>query len=1000
MTTSGDSQPTFLVLGPLEVRAAEGALGVTSATQRRLLTALAMEPGRVVSADRLTWIVWGDALPPTAGKSLQSHVSRLRALLASAASVTLRHEGRGYVLDVAPEQVDAVRFEGLVADARRASDLRRAVAGLDAALALWRGRAFADFADEDFVRAEASRLEELRLAAGEDRFEAALALGWHHELVAELDAFCERHPLRERARSQLLVALYRAGRQADALREYGEYRAWLADELGVEPSASLRDLQAQILQQDPDLDAPADDVSAAPPSPPGPLDHVAPAATVTPLPVPVSSLVGRDDDIARVAELLARSRLVTLVGVGGVGKTRLAIAVAGRPEWREDGEVCWCDLAALSDPAGVELALAADLGVRVQADGSGVVEALASRRVLIVVDNCEHVLEAIADLVHRILRSAPRVRVLATSRERLAVDGEQVWPVAPLPTTVDGDGLPAARRLFAARAVALDPAFTLADGTIPVVDRICRRLDGLPLALELAAARSGTLGLPAVDQGLDDRFAVLGRAARSAAPRHATLRSVVDWSYDLLGPVERRVFARLSVFAGTFEAAAAAAVVAGDGVPPAAVPDVVADLLDKSMLTVARRSAAGVRYRMLETLRDYARERLEASGDAEAYRRRHARHVLAVAEPLRQGVRGPDEQAATAAIEREVDDLRAAHAHAAASGDADLALRLALALHEYAFARLAGEAFSWARRALELAPDEHPLVPPVCGSVALGLSHQGDLAGARRLAERGVALAGDGAAAALPALHALTLVEMYEGDFAACLATARRQRTIAEQHGDDYQAAYALGHESLALTYDGRAEQARALAGDYVRLAEDLGNPTQVAWSQYCLAEALAGDDMDRALELYTSSRQAATGAGNHFCATIALVSTSALLSRHGDPQQAARLFDEAIGRWHAAGDWTHQWITLRNLVAFLSRIELWEPAAVLLGALERAGAWTTSVGYDARRLRRSEQRVVAALGGRAARAARARGGQLAPDDVVAFARATVAERARLADDA
>ncbi|MCA1691548.1 MAG: winged helix-turn-helix domain-containing protein, partial [Actinobacteria bacterium] len=410
----------FRVLGPVEVSDSGQAVTPTRAKERCVLALLLAQANRVVSAERLAEALWpGAHAPDQAVRSVQTHVSRLRSTLGPA-DERLLTRAPGYLLRVDPDELDAQRFERLVEEARRRTgeDPGQALALLDQALELWRGPPYGEFRDEEFAVGDAVRLEELRLVAIEERIEARLALGHHEEEVGELEARCAEHPLRERLRSQLMQALYRSGRQPDALRAFEAYRRMLADELGLDPSPELRDLEAKILRHDPAL--------APRPAPPG-----ATGAVVT----PVSSFVGREAEVAEVTRRLTTARLLTLTGPGGVGKTRLALQVAAAVAERYPDGVAVCELAAIADPDAVAPAVATALGIQRRHDrtvADSVAEVLRTRKILLVVDNCEHVVDAAASLLSSLVTRCPAVTLLATSRERLAIEGEQVWPLGPL----------------------------------------------------------------------------------------------------------------------------------------------------------------------------------------------------------------------------------------------------------------------------------------------------------------------------------------------------------------------------------------------------------------------------------------------------------------------------------------------------------------------------------------------------------------------------------------
>ncbi|TVZ06731.1 helix-turn-helix domain-containing protein [Trebonia kvetii] len=598
----------FRVLGPLEVVQGSRQLHVSGSRERALLAILVIHAGKVVSGDRLIEELWGGDVPGNPANALQVVVSRVRkALEVPDGPGPLVTRRPGYLLDVRQEEVDAGRFGRLVAEARQAGpgDKPRALALLEEALGLWRGAALTEFAAAGFARNEIGRLEEERLRAIELKAEAELALGRDAGLVGELSALVAGNPLRERLRVQLMLALYRSGRQGDALCVFQEGRGVLAEELGVDPGPELRELHQRILLQDASLMS----LMAAP-------EERSPSQGN--LPVPATSFVERHAELAGAERLLRGSRLVTLTGPGGTGKTRLATELATTLQESFPDGAWLVELEAVTDPATVLDALAAALGIG-ESSSLGVagqaqrplldkiIGYLRGKDMLIVLDNCEHLIEACAQVVQRVLRSAPMTRFLVTSRERLGVAGEALFAVPPL-------GVPEPReqahgqiaqseavQLFADRATAVLPAFVLDDGAAAAVSRICRRLDGIPLAIELAAARVRILPPVQIAARLDDSFDTLTSGNRGVLPRHQTLRAAIDWSYRLLAEPERELFARLSVFAGGFTLEAAEEVCQDKGAGTATVLESLSRLVDQSLVSSEDRGQA--RFRMLETLR-------------------------------------------------------------------------------------------------------------------------------------------------------------------------------------------------------------------------------------------------------------------------------------------------------------------------------------------------------------------------------------------------------------
>ncbi|WP_116213039.1 BTAD domain-containing putative transcriptional regulator [Streptomyces olivoreticuli] len=699
----------FEVLGPLQVRTDEGApVTVREPKVRALLADLLAHHGQPLSADRLIDDLWGEAAPGNAANTLQTKVSQLRRTLELAEpggrGLVVRRPA-GYLMQVPDDAVDSGRFAALTAQARRTEDPRGRVPLLSDALALWRGPAFTEFRDDAFARAAGTRLDEQRLTALEELAGIRLELGEHHALADELSDLVRQHPLRDRLRAVHMRSLYRSGRQAEALDGYRELTEQLAEELGLDPGPELVALHRAILRQDPAL-APAPAPSAPPPAP-----APATAPPRTNLPAALTELVGRRQDVAQVRALLESGRLVTLTGPGGVGKTRLALeAAAPAADAFPDG--AWLvDLAAGTagagdDTGGVTSAVATALGIRDHAAvglpagraADRLAHALGPRRMLLVLDNCEHLVQPVAELTERLLRHAPGLRVLATSREPLAISGETLHAVEPLR---ESDAV----RLFAARAAAASPGFALGPANADAVALICERLDGIPLALELAAARVRALGVHELAERLGDRFRLLNAGRRDAPARQRTLRAVIDWSWGLLTGPERAVLRRLAVFAGGCALAAAEEVCAGPDVPADTVLDVVTRLVDRSLVTVLD-GEDGPRYRMLESVAAYSLDRLDEAGESRPTRRRHRVHYTELAERAEPWLYGPDQRRWLRRLDSDSANLRCALADAAAGGDAadgdDLAVRQVNALAWYWFLR---GRLDEARRSFDLALD-------------------------------------------------------------------------------------------------------------------------------------------------------------------------------------------------------------------------------------------------------------------------------------------------------
>ncbi|HVM55543.1 MAG TPA: BTAD domain-containing putative transcriptional regulator [Acidimicrobiales bacterium] len=625
----------FGLLGPLQVTTTDGDdLVVRGSKQRALLSLLLLGRGRPVSVDRLIDGLW-DQPPGNPANALQAQVSQLRRLLGSDA---IRSVEAGYLLGLEPGQLDLDAFDELIhrgAEAVHAGDAPSATRLLDRALQLWRGDPLVDVDAAEIATPERSRLHELRHRAIELRAEALLAVGRAHEVTNELEGLVAEHPTRERFWELLMLALYRTGRQADALRAYQRARSALIEEVGVEPGPALKELEARILGHDETLAA------VAPPPIKGNLAQ------------PLTPLIGRSRERDDLTSLLVEHRLVTVVGPGGAGKTRLATEVGMLQV--PDGGSWFVALESVRDPAGVVPAIASALGARTSEHPAGsasspltaIVNQLDHRPVLLVLDNCEHVVERVAEVVAELLGRSPHLRVLATSREPLGVSGETLFPLGSLDPQ-------AATDLFLTRARAVRPDLDIDEVALSVVERICERLDGLPLAIELAAGRARALPLTQIADRLDDRFQLLTGGARTVLPRQQTLRAVVDWSYELLSDDERRLFGRLSVFTGGWSLHAAEAICADEDLPRPAILDLLGRLVERS-LVVPDSHGDQPRYRMLQTLSHYARERLD--GDVSMLRHRHAEYYRQLAEHAEPRMRSGEALVVRRELAPDIDNL-------------------------------------------------------------------------------------------------------------------------------------------------------------------------------------------------------------------------------------------------------------------------------------------------------------------------------------------------------
>jgi predicted ATPase/DNA-binding SARP family transcriptional activator len=910
------------VLGPVEAVVDGRVQSLPGGGERELLALLALSAGRVVPVPTLVDGLWGEALPVNPGNALQVRVSKLRRALAAAGAPSELVVTRppGYLLDIPRDRVDALRFTDQVAAARAAADTDPVVAArlYREALAAWRGPALVEFGGSPWAGPEAARLAELQLAAREELVDLALAAGRHAEVLGELEQLTTAHPLRERLHGRLMLAMYRTGRQADALAAYQRARTVLDAELGLEPSAELRGLQEAILQQRPDLAAPDQGASTQAPKAPAPTP-VRPR-----LPTRLTSFLGRESDLRRVGELLHTARLVTVTGPGGVGKTSLALEAARAAAERFGDGVAFVRLAGVTDPAQVSSAVLAALEIRDVATATAedqLLGNLRARSVLVVLDNCEHLADACALLAERLLESCPDVRLLTTSREPLAARGEVQYAIDPLPVppeAADAAALTgrAAAELFLDRARAARPDFSVRDpADAAAVADICRHLDGMPLALELAAARVAALPVGELAARMGDRFTLLTTGPRTAETRQRTLRATVDWSYQLLTDAERVLLRRLSVFRGSWTLPAMQAVAAQAPLDPPGAVDLLGRLVDRSLVVLDRARGhrdGGPRYHLLETIRQYAAERLAEAGETDAVALAHAGYLTALADRAETELRGDGQARWLPRLATERDDIDAALAWctAHATEEPDAALRLVAPLGWYWYfathpdggrrvaAMLAaapgGSSTARARALQALAVAARPgaciVHPnPACAAAAeqsrelfaeLGDTFRAALSdtllaveaiGSDDPAEAFTVLAdaereftrdGDAWCAALADFVRLEL-HAGTGDLDAATAIGRRALLAFRALGDQWGESAIQFHLGMALHRAGRLEQALEMYGGALASVRDVGPANTV---QYALAGAghvaLLLGDPDRAEHLFAESHAVARQLG------------------------------------------------------------------------------------------------------------------------------------------
>ena len=645
----------YCVLGPVEVADGEHGVSIKQAKERKLLAILLLNANTVVSVDRLLELMWGENQPASGLKALHYHVAKLRDALRPGRKGTdgtgIQTRSPGYVLVVADDELDSDRFSRLAADGRRllSTDPDQAERFLAQALGLWRGTAYAEFEFEDFAQSEIVRLGEERLGAVELGFQAQLALGRHENLIPKLTALVTEYPYREALRETLITALYRAGRQVDALRSYTEMRTLLGDELGLDPSPELVALEEQVLQHGESLRAP--------------IASVRRNAFGTTFPAQVTSFIGRNQELLDLAEELKASRLVTIMGPGGSGKTRLAIEVSIRMvDAFRDGAI-FVDLAAVRDPDLVEQAVfdaerASESPERTLR--AALIEHLAKQQVLIVMDNCEHVVETAAAVIASLIANTAAVTVLATSQHLLRVSGETVVQVPPLQAATSTDAAAIlesdAGQLFTERARSARPGFTPSNHEVALISELTSRLDGAPLAIELAAARMRMMSLSEINTHLAGRLRLLTNGSRTPE-RQSTLEATVSWSYQLMQEDEQHFFDRLSLFAGVFTHEAAAQISgSGDTLETLVL---LGQLVDKSLVAIDQ-SGGDIRYRMLETTRLFGRDKLAERGELHATSEKHSDYFRDLVRDGDDQLSGPGQGACQTQFRRATPDIRSA----------------------------------------------------------------------------------------------------------------------------------------------------------------------------------------------------------------------------------------------------------------------------------------------------------------------------------------------------
>jgi predicted ATPase/DNA-binding SARP family transcriptional activator len=861
----------FGILGPFVVADDQGReLALGGRKQRSVLAILLLHAGEVLSSDRLIDELWGEHAPATAAKTIQVYVSNLRKALGEGVLLT---RGGGYVLETERAEIDAARFEALSAEGRlalQAGDPREAGRRLRDALGLWRGPPLADFAYEPFAQGEAARMEEARQTALEDRIDAELAVGDHATLAGELEALVREHPLRERLSAQLMLALYRAGRQADALDAYQRVRGLLAEELGLEPGPALKALQLQILEQAPSLQA------TLPAGQDADLPHTAAAgaATKSAIPLPPTPLIGRAQEVDAVRRLLERPgvRLVTLTGPGGVGKTRLAVAVGRELFDRFPGGAFMVRLAGVSNSASIMPMIAEALGVTGQSD-LPLLDVLAQRLgeqpTLVILDNFEQLASA-STILAELLAHGAELRALVTSQVPLRVAAEQIVAVGPL-APEDAVGL------FLERARAVVPDLAPVADDLAAIEDICVRLDSMPLAIELAAARVRLLGPRALERRLERPLDLLTRGGRDAPERQRSLRAAIEWTHALLDPGQQSLLASLGVCVGAVPLSLVEAV-AGPGSPPLEILDRLEGLVEFSFVRRQADRRLGIRFLVPQALRDFGLERLVAAREEDRVRRLHAEHVSQIAHSARLWKWGasPEQRSSLLAVLQEVRP-----------------------------------AVAWAR-------DHDPgLYVHICADLASYWVYAGVLAEVgeelRRAREIGAGSVSDRAWISTLLAKCAQLQVAEDAVQLADEALATWRSVDDEQEG-----ALGLGPASWVMRWDARYDESIALAKGSLEVLRRSGDRRLILRGLVFLAHALAdSQDVDATEAVLMEAEKLADGDPTWELAAI----HADCAEVRGDTAAAVRLYSESLAWTSTTGESHQMLMDLRALATNLSHL-------------------------------------------------------------------------------
>lgn len=907
-----------------------------SARQRALIARLVAAGGDVVSPSALIDAAWGDDLPGYPQGALQTQLSRLRAALGESLGLNVVHEPGGYRLAMNRTRVDAWHFEDLVAASRAQTTPGQRRALLESAHRLWRGDPYHDVIARCPLETHANFLSRLRRRAAADLAEACLDDGDVVTAIERLEALVAADPLDERSVGLLMRALHLTGEDRLALDRFQDHRRALGDELGLEPSPVIQAVEHDILQQ------------ALPPSG---SQRRPPRRSPRP---PVSRLVGRQHELDVAVDLITSAHIVTLVGPGGVGKTRLALHLCERVDEHLPGGVWWCDLASATSPE-IERVVAESLGVQDRVGESlndRIVAVLAGRRKLLVLDNCEHLGHQIAQLVDHLARRVPGLVIVVTSHQPLGINGEHQLRLRGLPTPTSSEASEATE-LFCERARAVDPGFDFHRDPASVA-ALARALGGIPLALELAASATSHASVDELATAVSERLDVLDRTTAHSDDRHRSLNAVIESSIARLDKQTSAMLHRLATFAGSFTQSLAEAFTP-DGIDEP-VATQLGSLVTASLILHLPGEQAS-RYAMLPPIRTVCLRRLRTRGDLDATQYRHSRIVTDAATRLDELLRSGHERSAHRHFEKLMPDLRATREWLLSQGAVDAVAQLCATTCWFTLLRTRSELTRWCEAAMTRLDPATPVFARLAASAAVGASKRGDLTEARALAENVARQHHDHARFGTEVLGQISL---YEGRLEDAIALGAR---AAAAHRDQGNEAFAVNADTIgvaALAYLGRSEAAAA-ATSLIAAATAIEVPSLIAMAHYFAGEATS--DTGEASRHYRRSIELAEDVGADFTAGLAATSLCAHEIRSGSSGPATARLPAVLDHWHRGGVGNQQWLVLRLIIEALSIEGDHAGVAVLTGALAGSAKAGPVYGDDARRLATAAEKARAGLG-------------------------------------